>query len=539
MAGDWRDLLLDRRFLVALVVLAVNDHLLKGWLGAGPLGLVTGKLSDMAAMVAGPVLVAALVAALVPALVAGLAGRRRALALVPPGLALGLLNLSAGAAAAYESTLEAVTGFEHRVVVDPTDLIGLVGLAMGWRIIDRPQPIARPRRAPLAGRRAVALLVGVVAVGLATASSSAGTDNRNRVLVEDGRVITGSSTGGAAWVSEDDGITWRFDAGAEPTDAEDARSATTELCLDAEPSVCVRLADGSTIEESDDGGQTWRRVWRVDGGSDRWLSSGQHGFDGSWSPIDLADMAETPSGAVVVAATTIDPLRRSPEGTWAPSIAELHTFQTFAFLPLVIAVAFMVIGLAAAGNDLLVDLGPRITAMVAALVGLMVLLLLVAGVFESVPRALALVGVVVALVAVVIITGGRGLLGLLGMLLAGVGALMALAYFVLLDVIGILVPMSIVPGLVALVLAVLVAWKGPGSRRVLGRNLLIGLAIVAVAAMPMALWSAGWGSWVTVNRVGASLAILGALALTALRVPVDRAAAEARVEPGADPATGR
>lgn len=448
-----RDLLLDRRLVVAVVVLMANDWALKGWLGAGPFGVVTGKLSDLAAMVIGPVLLAAL---------AGERLRGRpGLTLPLPGLLLVAINLSATAAAGYETALEWVTRTDHRVVVDPTDLVGLAGLVVGWAIVRRPRPLAT------GSGRLPALMFGLVAIGAATASSTPGSDLRTRVVVEDDRVYAVSEAGSAPRISRDDGVTWglaRGEAPAEPVTGQ----PTTELCLDTEPSVCVRLPDPSTIEESGDGGRTWRSVWRVSGSTNQWLTFDTHGYDGGGEQIALTDIAQTGDGAVLVAATVIDPIRRSPAGEWGPTVADLRRFQAWRLAPVAIALAFLTIGLAAIGA------GPILVRVV-------------------------------------------------GVGVAALGAGVALAHFQMLDVIGFVVAAAIPPGVIALGLFVFLLVRGPVPRRAVGRNLLIGTAALLVAGLGMVAWSQGLGTWEAVNRINAVLALGVAGLVLAIFVPADQA----------------
>lgn len=473
--GARRDLLLDPRFLLALVLLAVNDRLLKGWLGPGPFGVVTGKLSDVAAMVVGPVLLVALVAA-----DPGRLGRRgRVLALTPPALALVAINLSVGAARAYEGALEAVTGVEHTVVVDPTDLVGLVGLAVGWRVLARPRPIALP------ADRTATVAIGLLALGVATASSVDGSAQRDRVEVDGDRVVAVSAFSEGDRISDDDGVTWRSVGGATGGVAEERGEPTTELCLEADPRTCVRLVDETTVEESDDGGETWSTGWRIDGGSEGWLEFGQHGFEGGGEPVRLTDLAETPTGAVLVAATTIDPIRRGPDGEWRPTLGELHRFQVFVFLPLVIGVAFLAIGLAA------IAASPMRSS-----------------------------------------SWARTLLVMAGLVLAACGAGMVLGYALLLEVITILVPLAIVPGIVAVAAAALLL-LGSAARRTLVRHLAAGVVIVALAAMPHVAWSLGWGSWRPINLLAMVLAIVGTVAMATRLTRIDREGATGPPAPSA------
>src|SRR5687768_2023818 len=116
--------LLSPTWLFALAVLAVNDHLLKG---AGLLpGVLTGKLSDFAGMLVAPALLAALL---------GVTSRRGLLHChIAVGLVFALINLSPACADAW-SWLMGLVGFPWTITVDPTDLLALPALALGWRVL--------------------------------------------------------------------------------------------------------------------------------------------------------------------------------------------------------------------------------------------------------------------------------------------------------------------------------------------------------------------------------------------------------------------
>ena len=125
--------LLTPTWLAALAVLGVNDHLLKG---AGLLpGALTGKLSDLAGMIVAPALLAALL---------GLRTRRGLLFChVAVGAVFAAIKLSPAAADAW-SWVMGLVGNAWVITVDPTDLIALPVLAIGWRALmpamQRPMP---------------------------------------------------------------------------------------------------------------------------------------------------------------------------------------------------------------------------------------------------------------------------------------------------------------------------------------------------------------------------------------------------------------
>lgn len=119
-------------WLAALVVLAVNDHVLKGS-GLLP-GAVTGKLSDFAGMIVAPVLLAALLRV------------RTRRGLLGCCVAVGAVFAGINVAPAIADAWSWLMGFvwPWHVTVDPTDLVALPALALGWRglvpAMTRPLP---------------------------------------------------------------------------------------------------------------------------------------------------------------------------------------------------------------------------------------------------------------------------------------------------------------------------------------------------------------------------------------------------------------
>jgi hypothetical protein len=146
--------LLNPAWLFALAILALNDHL---WKGGGVLpGAVTGKLSDVAGLFLAPALMAALL---------GVRSRRGLLfCSAAVGLVFSSINLSPACADAW-SWLMGLVGFPWKITVDPTDLLTLPAIALGWRVLvpamaSAPRPRTRLHPAEL-GAAAVGTLLCV------------------------------------------------------------------------------------------------------------------------------------------------------------------------------------------------------------------------------------------------------------------------------------------------------------------------------------------------------------------------------------------
>lgn len=141
--------LVSPAWLAALVVLAVNDHLLKGS-GLLP-GAITGKLSDFAGMIVAPVLLAALLR---------VRTRRGLLACCAAvGAVFAGINVSPAIADAWSWLMGFV--WPWHITVDPTDLVALPALALGWRALvpamTRPLPALPPMVPQMAQASAVAI----------------------------------------------------------------------------------------------------------------------------------------------------------------------------------------------------------------------------------------------------------------------------------------------------------------------------------------------------------------------------------------------
>ena len=151
-------------FVLALVVLVLNDHVLKQ---AYP-GWVTGKLSDVAGLVVAPLLLAVPLTLLrVP--------RALLVSMALTGLGFTLTKTSA-AGAATTSDLWSLTGIPTHIRADVTDLLALPALYAAWLVHRRVV-----RRKPADWRSAVALATGVVMLPLTVLSTAATSSTSHRV----------------------------------------------------------------------------------------------------------------------------------------------------------------------------------------------------------------------------------------------------------------------------------------------------------------------------------------------------------------------
>jgi len=143
--------LLHPVWLGALLLLVVNDHVLKG---AGVLpAAVTGKLSDVAGLIVAPVLLAALIRA---------RGRRSlGASFAAVAVVFAAINLVPSAARACEQ-LTAALGFGWRVSCDPSDLLALPALLLAWRLATSSTAAPRLRLSRTFAER-LATMAGAVA----------------------------------------------------------------------------------------------------------------------------------------------------------------------------------------------------------------------------------------------------------------------------------------------------------------------------------------------------------------------------------------
>jgi hypothetical protein len=294
-------------FVLALVVLVLNDHVLKT---AYP-GWVTGKLSDVAGLVVAPLLLGVL-------LTAWRVPRPLLVAITLVGLGFTLTK-STAAGAATASDLWSLTGIPTYIRADTTDLLVLPALYGAWWVhrasITAP---SLPWRHVIATASAVAVLPLAV-LGTAATGACEGGDGAEgigivtpRVLIVDVErstvVVNGSGLIGK--VSDED-------RGAM---GDIARKVGPPECTMT--ATCWRARPGSswpTVERSDDGGATWvlDLDWsRADVDEALDGVGPRCGRDASAAPRGVAVVGGNEGPIVVLAAAHVGLLLRAPDGTW-------------------------------------------------------------------------------------------------------------------------------------------------------------------------------------------------------------------------------
>ncbi|MEY9873364.1 hypothetical protein ABH931_002846 [Streptacidiphilus sp. MAP12-33] len=310
--------------LAALVVLVVNDHVLKQ-LCPGP---VSGKLSDLAGMLVAPPLLALFLAS-----VCGRASDRQALAaVVATGVGFTLVKTSAEGAR-WASALWSLTGLTTRLRSDPTDLVALPLLAVAWLVWRRAR--RRPVGAGALRRVRALLLVPLLVAGVV--ATSPGEFPVPQVAADGGRIVEFSVDGtsgipalrpgtriGGYWTT-DGGRTWTRARAPLPA----GLLAATRACAPEQPHHCfqVGLPGPPQVRETLDGGAHWRVAWALSGGRVLYrargeldgtlgLSLGLPRFDGQISSTSVVVRAG-PDGDTVMVADQADGLVvRDPSGRW-------------------------------------------------------------------------------------------------------------------------------------------------------------------------------------------------------------------------------
>ncbi|MGN8245937.1 hypothetical protein ACTHAM_003066 [Cellulomonas soli] len=296
---------------VALVLLLVNDHLLKGRVGTW----WTGKASDVAWLVVVPPLLAVALTALAAAARRQHDDPRRAsqgwatVSLASTGIVFVLVKSTQVAADAASAVLTAVAG-PSLVLADPTDLLMVPALAVAWGVARATMTGERPSRRPRVPSTMRWLVVLPVAVLATAATSQVLPEGTRDVTVVDGVVLVQDD----AWYSSADGTHWSPFDGTPPAERADWG---TPACVPRALRTCFRPIEvGMGVERSDDGGRTWQVDWAVVGEQLAALES-RYEQDGASLWTSAVAVQHTADGFRVYAADNDDGLAvRDEQGEW-------------------------------------------------------------------------------------------------------------------------------------------------------------------------------------------------------------------------------
>lgn len=303
--------------VAALVVLVVNDHVLKAEFP----GFVTGKLSDVAGLALAPALAAVVVTLLVPRLPDAAAA---AFGLVVVGAGFTAVKASEyGADVA--SALWSVANGPSVIRADSSDLLALPALALAWWVW------SRARNRPASGRlaRLVRVLVVLPAALLGVAATSLTQYPFTVAIGEwDGHLVLGQAAGYGhpghieQWLtSQDDGRTWGSLTVPGPVSQAQV-DVRQDGCVPDEPRHCYRVVPGHLrVEETVDGGVVWQTGWAVSDAARARLAADSYpdltDLTGWLSSRSLVVRQAAGGGHVVLVANGRDGLaRRAPDGTW-------------------------------------------------------------------------------------------------------------------------------------------------------------------------------------------------------------------------------
>lgn len=254
-------------FVVALVTLIINDHVLKQ---AWP-GLVTGKLSDVAGLVVAPLLLA------VPLVAVGV--RRPVPAAIAATGAGFVFAKTSVAGAAATSAVWSLSGVPTLIRADVTDLVALPALGVAWWV-DRHvrRSPARPWRRTVAAASGMAILPVAVLATAATSCDEGASftgvsrvkgDFRGRPRIVEQRLVL--RDGGTSTLTIDTAraiqrelveVSPYDDQVLEQCDSTDRdqcwRILDDNIVVEQKEGVSVEHAvDGVSVEHSVDGGRTW------------------------------------------------------------------------------------------------------------------------------------------------------------------------------------------------------------------------------------------------------------------------------------------
>lgn len=248
--------------LTSIALLLVNDHILKvlapSWL--------TGKISDFAGLFFFPYLLAMVLRPVFKE-------NKRALfvAFTITGLSFTLLKTVPWINAEISSAFIQLTGKQPNLVLDPTDLLALLVLWPSWRLSTK----ARSNTRAQIGSRRIQYTIILLASVSAIASMPCGYDNEmrlTRVLVLDGNLYAGYPNTSEKFrvIKFSPKTAWSTVHHPQPEIEEALKITPPKLpyitCDPGRKNICYRIDGTMRIDESLDGGSTWKTGWELQPG---------------------------------------------------------------------------------------------------------------------------------------------------------------------------------------------------------------------------------------------------------------------------------
>lgn len=307
--------------MISIVVLVVNDHLLKQTFP----GAITGKLSDFSGLYFFPFLIAIGLSFLLR-----LAGQQRRGVGVFAFLFAGALFVSIKTIpslnALIEGSLAVLTGRPTVIVLDSSDLIALTVLFPSWRLWEQSAPTKVGKS-------------GWLLVGIASFASIATSIIEPSVisnLYVQGDTIYAEASDQRTWFeSTDNGQSWQYLSEvplslSEQPDRDHLLSKT--LCDSEKSNWCIRISGEGFVESSYDVGATWTVAWDVPPGRrmfmDRLTSGLLGGIQIELGPYDVVFAGSPSDRRAVIAMGNQGILLINEEGEWSRVPTDGESYPT-------------------------------------------------------------------------------------------------------------------------------------------------------------------------------------------------------------------
>ena len=291
--------------LISIVLLLLNDHVFKllypSW--------ATGKLSDFAGLFFFPFLMAAALG-LGTLRLHWSVQRTGWIAFGLTGIWFALIKTTPWGNGFTQDIVSMLLGFRVQIILDPTDLIALLALLPAWRLWNRVEP---RQPSPLAwGVLSLATLATIATSGPAIVPVM-------RVASADG-IVSAELQGNTFAQSIDGGKTWFGVKSVADVTFQD-KTQPVVLCDPTRASLCFRIAQKNQVDESNDGGKTWRVGWQIPSGREEYVrrikcSAGACGTAAAWGPFDLCFLDQNGANTLIVAMGIEGVLVRTPDGNW-------------------------------------------------------------------------------------------------------------------------------------------------------------------------------------------------------------------------------